>query len=92
MTSTPRHILSDTSNAKARAESLLSGLIEAKRTSEATLSEMKLPDRVKQVTGASSIDNAIAATKRMIEVLDRNITQLEGKLHDDDVAVLEDRD
>jgi hypothetical protein len=70
-------ILCRTQGARARAESVLEGLCEAKTESERRLSESRRSDPLKQVTGRSSLDNAIDTTRRMIDTLDRNLVELE---------------
>jgi len=66
-----------TREARADAEMLLAGLLEAKSASERRLAEDHRPDPLKQVTGRSSLDNAIDATRRMIEALDRNLAEVQ---------------
>lgn len=74
----PDVIVSKTRAARAQAADLLEGLLEARSASEQRLSEASRIDRLKQVTGRSSLENAIEATRHMIETLDRNLAELEG--------------
>lgn len=70
-------LVDKTREARANAEALLAGLLEAKSASEQRLAEIRRPDPLKQVTGRSSLDNAIDATRRMIETLDRNLAEVQ---------------
>jgi hypothetical protein len=83
-----QRILMQFNAAREKAESLLRGLLEAKSKSERNLAETKQRDFVKQVTGRSSMDNAIASTQRMIETLTRNINEIRQELSEEDVALL----
>lgn len=60
---------------RERAEGLLRHLLEAKAASERNLANSNEKDPMKSVTGRSSFDNAIASTRRMIEVLDRTCAE-----------------
>lgn len=86
--SRPDAILIKTRVARARAESLLEGLLEAKSASEQRLAESRRNDPLKQVTGRSSLDNAIDATRRMIETLDRNMAEFRREAARSDEFVL----
>ncbi len=61
--------------ARARALETLAALEKAKAESEQRLREAGQADHLKRVTGRSSIENAIAATQRMIGVLDRQAAE-----------------
>ena len=91
MVTTPatNSVLSRTATARRQAESLLRGLIEAKVVSERRLADMRQTDPLKQVTGSSSIDNAIQSTRRMIEVLDRSMAQVRDRLAAEDLELAE---
>jgi hypothetical protein len=69
-----RQILDDTIAARAKAVELLKSLTEAQASTDPTAKDL-----FKRVTGQSSIDNSIAATRRAIEAYDRMITQLESE-------------
>ncbi|MEZ6235530.1 MAG: hypothetical protein R3B68_15195 [Phycisphaerales bacterium] len=56
---------------RERAEGLLRDLLAAKAESERNLAQSNEKDRLKAVTGRSAYDNAIASTRRMVELLDR---------------------
>lgn len=68
-------LISRSRTARQQAEHLLKGLLEAKSASERRLADLRLTDHLKHVTGRSSLDNAIASTRRMIETLDRTMAQ-----------------
>jgi hypothetical protein len=68
-------VLLETTATRDRAEVLLRTLLDYKSQSEKNLSELRQPDAFKNVTGRSSLDNAIATTQRMIEALNRVISQ-----------------
>jgi hypothetical protein len=68
-----RRMLEDTIAAKTRAEALLRSLQEVKAAGEHDVSGK---DIYKRVTGSSSLDNAITATRRTIESYDRVIDEL----------------
>lgn len=70
-----RSLVNKTRAARQQAESLLKGLLEAKAVSERRLADLRLTDHLKHVTGRSSLDNAIASTRRMIDTLDRTLSQ-----------------
>ena len=56
-------ILTETADARADAERLLAGLIDARDKSEKRLAELSRQDILKSLTGKSAIDNAIASTQ-----------------------------
>jgi len=56
---------------RERAEALLRHLVTAKADSERNLAGSNEKDPLKAVTGRSSFDNAIASTRKMIDLLDR---------------------
>lgn len=76
-----RSIATRASLARQQAERLLEGLLEAKSLSEQRLAELHQTDHLKHVTGRSSLENAIASTRRMIETLDRAAAQLRRESH-----------
>lgn len=84
-----QRILQETGVVREKAEALLRGLMEAKSTSERHLSAVHERDRMKSLTGRSSMDNAIASTRRMIDSLDRTLGQLKRDLSDDDLALMQ---
>ena len=83
-------ILTETADARADAERLLAGLIDARSKSELRLSELSRSDILKSLTGKSALDNAISSTERMIESLDRVLRELREKLTPEEIALLEE--
>ena len=60
---------------RAEAQRLLDGLHDAKRRAEAVLADSPRRDLFKRVTGHSSLDHAIAETRRTLEAYDRLLTE-----------------
>ncbi len=85
-----QRILSETSQAKTDAEEVLRVLIDSRYKSERYLAQASRHDALKQVTGRSSMDNAIASTQRMIETLERVMQEIQHDLGDEDLALLAD--
>ena len=85
-------ILTETADARADAERLLAGLIDARAKSEARLKELSRSDILKSLTGKSALDNAINSTQRMIDSLDRVLRELREKLSPDEIAILDELD
>lgn len=83
-------ILTETADARADAERLLAGLIDARAKSEQRLVELSRSDILKSLTGKSALDNAIGSTERMIESLDRVLRELREKLTPEEIALLEE--
>lgn len=82
-------MLLETSREREKAESLLRELLEAKVRSEQHLAELRQPDPVKQVTGKSSIEAAIASTRRMIDTLGRQLDEIKRGFSEEELAELE---
>lgn len=87
---TSHRVWIDTVQRRDEAKALLDTLMNAKRCSEQNLAEMRRADLVKQVTGKSSMDNAIDSTKRLIESFDRVLADLKASLSDEDLDVLDE--
>jgi hypothetical protein len=68
-------LLDETRLARRQAEEVLHSLLEAKANE--TAGEAARKDMYKQVTGASSIDNAIATARRSIETFDRILSEIQ---------------
>lgn len=83
-----QRILLETTAARDKAEALLRGLLDAKERSEKHMADSGQSDHLKQVTGRSAMDNAIASTQRMIESLNRALSQLKRNLTDEDFEIL----
>lgn len=67
-----QRLLTETRRAKERARAVLDSLTRTRRGEGA--------DPMKRLTGKSSMDNAIEATRRIIDTLERSITDLERRL------------
>ena len=91
MTSKRQQILLETTSTRDKAEALLRTLLDHKAQSEKNLAELRQPDAFKTVTGRSALDNAIASTQRMVEALNRVISQTKRELTDEDLEVLDEK-
>lgn len=90
-TATPldkKQILSQTTHRRDEATKLLSTLLDAKKISERNLASIKQDDLLKRVTGNSSMDNAIASTRKLIDSFNRVIDDLRRNLTDEDLAIV----
>ncbi len=67
--------IDETAMLRERVSGLLVELGEAKAVSETNLAGLGVADRFKKVTGRSSLDNAIATTKRLAATLDRALDE-----------------
>ncbi|MFO0861431.1 MAG: hypothetical protein U0570_12830 [Phycisphaerales bacterium] len=85
-----QRILAETTAARDKAEALLRGLIEARQMSDKRLSELKLGDQLKKVTGKSSMDNAVAAAQRTVDMLNRALDEFKRDLSQEDLAMAYD--
>lgn len=77
-------ILSQTTKRRDEATKLLSSLLDAKRVSERNLASIRQDDLLKRVTGNSSMDNAIASTRKLIDSFNRVIDDLRRNLGEED--------
>jgi hypothetical protein len=68
-----RQILEETIAARTKALELLKTLTAAQATTDPSAKDL-----YKRVTGQSSIENSIAATRRAVEAYDRVIAQLQA--------------
>lgn len=66
-----RSKLDDTIRLRERAVAVLKSLQDAKRRCDKQLTKTNRTDAMTQVTGRSSLDEAITSAKRTIDVLDR---------------------
>lgn len=80
-------ILTQTTKRRDEATKLLSSLLEAKRVSERNLVSIRQDDLLKRVTGNSSMDNAIASTRKLIDSFNRVIDDLRRNLSDDELSL-----
>ncbi len=89
-TMTSHRVWIETVQRRDEAKVLLDTLMHAKRCSEQNLAEMRRSDLVKQVTGKSSMDNAIESTKRLIASFDAVLADLKTSLSEEDLDVLDE--
>jgi len=68
-------ILAETQAARVRAQALLNELLTASAECESQLSKQSRKDPIRLVTGRSSLETAIANTRRIIETLDRALSE-----------------
>ncbi|MDX2115073.1 MAG: hypothetical protein SFZ24_05555 [Planctomycetota bacterium] len=66
-------VMPEISSQRSAAEALLHSLLAARSECEAQSDRLNRADLYKAVTGRSSLDTAIASTKRMIEHLDARL-------------------
>lgn len=71
-------VLEQTRSHRENAEALLRSLRSAKDECEKHLTRFKRADAYKSFTGRSAMDNAIAATQRMLDSIDQVIHQTAG--------------
>jgi hypothetical protein len=71
-----QHILDEAREARAQAVALLEALMQARDC--CTPAQNARPDLFQRVTGASSIDQAIATTRRTIQTYDRLLGEEPG--------------
>lgn len=83
-------ILLETNAARDKAEALLRGLMQAKEEAERRLAEHDQRDPIAVVTGRSSLEKAIDATRKMIVTLNRRMAEARRDLHDADMAILDE--
>lgn len=83
-----QEILSQTIGRRDHATKLLSSLLEAKSVSERNLATLNQDDLLKRVTGNSSLDNAVASTRKLIDSFNRVIDDLRRNLSDEELADL----
>jgi hypothetical protein len=91
MSTKRQQILLETTSTRDKAEALLRTLLDHKAQSEKNLADLRQPDAFKTVTGRSALDNAIASTQRMVEALNRVISQTKRELTDEDLEVLDEK-
>ena len=81
-------ILIDLSHQRDKADGLLKELQEARARAEKLLEETHRRDTYKEVTGASSLDNAIVSTRNMVDTLDRQIQELRVVMRPEDAEAM----
>lgn len=92
MRTTRQQVLIETHATRQQAVELLKALQHAHAECEAHLKSEQRSDVVKTVTGRSSVENAIASTRRMIESLDRAVEEARCALSDADQGFLDEID
>tara|TARA_R110002111_G_scaffold177591_1_gene243671 strand:- start:386 stop:694 length:309 start_codon:yes stop_codon:yes gene_type:complete len=88
MHNTKQRMIQDAIQHRDEALTLLKSLIDAKSISERNLADIHQPDLLKQVTGKSSMDTAIASTRRLIESFNRVLEDLRRNLTTEDLALI----
>ncbi|MBL4809851.1 MAG: hypothetical protein JKY43_07335 [Phycisphaerales bacterium] len=83
-----KQLLSQTTRRRDEATKLLTTLLDAKKVSERNLASIHQDDLLKRVTGNSSMDNAIASTRKLIDSFNRVIDDLRRNLTDEDLALI----
>lgn len=83
-----QRMIQEATQHRDEALTLLRSLIDAKSVSERNLIEIHQPDLVKQVTGKSSMDTAIASTRRLIDSFNRILDDLRRNLTDEDLELI----
>jgi hypothetical protein len=78
-------LIADLIRRQQSAERLVTELTEARRISEQILSETNGRDKYKEVTGNSSIENAIESARRMADTLARQIEQFKVIARPEDI-------
>jgi len=81
-------MIQETTQRRDEALTLLRSLLDAKTISERNLAQIHQPDLVKQVTGKSSMDNAIASTRRLIDSFNRVLDDLRRNLTEEDLELI----
>ena len=72
--------LLETNAQRDRAEAVLESLQRAKRDVERQLDRLQREDALAQVTGRSSLDDAIESTQRMIDTLNRALETMRSRV------------
>lgn len=75
MLSAEQRLVLETNARRDRAEAVLQSLLLAKAECEKQLARFRRPDMMKSVTGKSALDAAIASTQRMVESLNRTLSE-----------------
>lgn len=83
-----QRMIEDTMKRRDDAVALLRSLLDAKSVSEKNLAQLQQPDLIKQVTGRSSMDNAIASTRRLIDSFNRVLDDLRRNLSEEDLRLI----
>lgn len=84
MSSARQQVLVQTLATRQNAERLLTSLLRAQAECDQQLQKEQRSDAMKSVTGSSSLDRAIASTRRMIEQLDRSLEEARKDVSQDE--------
>lgn len=87
MVSARQKVLIDTHNMRQQASELLRSLESAQAECEQQLAREQREDAMKTVTGRSSLEHAVANTRRMIESLDRAMDEARKTIPESTVSV-----
>lgn len=90
--SSREQLLFETQRTRAHAAAVLRDLEAAKVSCEAALAAERRPDMIKSITGQSSLEVAIAETRKLIESLDRALAAAARQLDDQDRDALASSD
>jgi predicted translin family RNA/ssDNA-binding protein len=83
-----QRMIQETTQRRDEALTLLRSLLDAKSISERNLAQIHQPDLIKQVTGKSSMDNAISSTRRLIDSFNRVLDDLRRNLTEEDLELI----
>lgn len=87
MATTRQQVVLETLAARQRAAELLKQLEAAQAECDGCLKSEQRQDMMKQVTGKSSIETAMASAKRMVEMLDRALQEAQKEVPEPEVVV-----
>ena len=88
MDNAKQRMIEETTKRRDDAVALLKSLLDAKSISERNLEAIQQPDLIKQFTGRSSMDNAIASTRRLIDSFNRVLDDLRRNLSEEDLRLI----
>lgn len=83
-----QRLLIETNERRARAQELLKSLMRAKSECEEQMNRAQRSDAIKDVTGHSALERAIATTRRMIETLDQAIRDVVRSVSREDLETI----
>ncbi len=87
MGTTRQQVVLETLAARQRAAELVKQLEAVQAECDGCLKSEQRQDMMKQVTGKSSIETAMASAKRMVEMLDRALGEAQKSVEEPDVVV-----
>ncbi|MCA9311555.1 MAG: hypothetical protein KDA21_10145 [Phycisphaerales bacterium] len=80
-----QRLLIETHERRNRAHALLSSLLRARTECEHQMTRAQRADAIKEVTGSSALDRAIASTRRMIDTLEQAMRDVMNSLSREDL-------